>query len=107
MGRRLAILLGLTLVVAAGCAREGVYGYCGDGDTCRYDLPEKMLVRTYSGFIEPGAGDFAAVEAPSWAEPVVVEAAEEAAVEAGAATPVAVNTAAVSAPAATLVSISN
>lgn len=38
--------------MAAACEQEPVLGYCDAGDTCRYDLPERMLVRTYNGYFE-------------------------------------------------------
>ncbi len=102
MKKLFAGLLAISTLFAGACAREGVYGYCGAGDTCRYDLPERMLVRTYNGFIEPGSTNFAAVEAPSGAARVDVKPAEK--VAAQRTSPV---TTPVSAPAVTLVSISN
>ncbi len=102
----------MTLVTAAGCAREGVYGYCGQGDTCRYDLPEKMLVRTYNGFIEPGSTSFASEsytteEASAGIAPVAIETVEETGSGPAAPTPASIGAATVSAPAATMVAISN
>ena len=107
MGRRLAGILVLTLMTTAACAREGVYGYCGQVDTCRYDLPEKMLVRTYNGFIEPGSTSFAADDTSARTAPVAIETVEEAAADPTAPTPASIATATVSAPATTMVAISN
>lgn len=54
--------MAISALGAAGCAREQVYGYCGEGDTCRYEGERTVVVSTYSGFIEPGAADFATAE---------------------------------------------
>ena len=75
MKRTIAALMAISALGAAGCAREQVYGYCGEGDTCRYEGDHTVVVRTYSGFIEPGAADFAAVEkVPEGSAPLTIAA---------------------------------
>lgn len=63
MKHTLAALMTTSALGVAGCGGQQVYGYCGQGDTCRYEGDRTVVVGTYSGFIEPGAAEFATIEA--------------------------------------------
>lgn len=74
MSRGISRLLAIGMIGAASglaaCQQEPVLGYCDTGDTCRYDLPERMLVRTYDGYFQSRHPGYTEIDFADTAEPV-------------------------------------